>query len=412
MLGTGAFGTVYLTRHITLNVLRAVKCINIYQNNCDTAYREADILKNLRHPSIPIIYDIEQDSEHIYVIEEYIEGMSLTQLISQQKLCAGKAVEYAIQLCNIIAYMNDNHTYHLDIKPDNIIFFNNNIRLVDYGNAILDVEQPDIRMGTIGYASPEMYGKEKINSGSDVYSIGMVLLYMLTGMNDEGAIRRIGKGRLREIINGCICHSGRERISTARELARRLESIKHNNVENISLNIHVGTVLKHSGCTHCAISLGRIYEMRGQAAIVCEYNDSNDFFKIIKSEDFRFFNGIFRLKNVNLVPDYHGHADRDFLSDYHKIIVDFGVIDENNLESFLSGDINYIVTGKEPYEIDKLTEFCRNVLYPLNNNKQRIVINYADRKQYKQIVRKYDFPCPIRMPYEPDIFNSRKDWLI
>ena len=147
-------------------MLRAVKCINIYQNNCDTAYREADILKNLRHPSIP----------HIYVIEEYIEGMSLTQLISQQKLCAGKAVEYAIQLCNIIAYMNDNHTYHLDIKPDNIIFFNNNIRLVDYGNAILDVEQPDIRIGTIGYASPEMYGKEKINSGSDVYSIGMVLL--------------------------------------------------------------------------------------------------------------------------------------------------------------------------------------------------------------------------------------------
>ena len=72
----------------SLNVLRAVKCINIYQNNCDTAYREADILKNLRHPSIPIIYDIEQDSEHIYVIEEYIEGMSLTQLISQQKLCA------------------------------------------------------------------------------------------------------------------------------------------------------------------------------------------------------------------------------------------------------------------------------------------------------------------------------------
>lgn len=111
-------------------MLRAVKCINIYQNNCDTAYREADILKNLRHPSIPIIYDIEQDSEHIYVIEEYIEGMSLTQLISQQKLCAGKAVEYAIQLCNIIAYMNDNHTYHLDIKPDNIIFFNNNIRLL------------------------------------------------------------------------------------------------------------------------------------------------------------------------------------------------------------------------------------------------------------------------------------------
>lgn len=78
----------------------------------------------------------------------------------------------------------------------------------------------------------------------------------------------------------------------------------------------------------------------------------------------------------------------------------------------MSGDINYIVTGKEPYEIDKLTEFCRNVLYPLNNNKQRIVINYADRKQYKQIVRMYDFPCPIRMPYEPDIFNSGKDWLI
>ena len=78
LLGTGAFGKVYLARHINLNVFRAIKCISLCQDSYATAYREADILKNLRHPSIPIIYDIEQDDNYVYIIEPCFIGAQKT----------------------------------------------------------------------------------------------------------------------------------------------------------------------------------------------------------------------------------------------------------------------------------------------------------------------------------------------
>ena len=85
LLGRGAFGEVYLAEHINLKVYRAVKCISKCHDFYGIATREADILKNLRHPAIPIIYDIEENDDCVCIIEEFVKGMSLNSFITKHR---------------------------------------------------------------------------------------------------------------------------------------------------------------------------------------------------------------------------------------------------------------------------------------------------------------------------------------
>ena len=73
----------------------------------------------------------------------------------------------------------------------------------------------------------------------------------------------------------------------------------------------------------------------------------------------------------------------------------------------------YIVSGTRPYELVKMKSFCDKVLIPLNETLNfRVLLNYSDAGNYKSVIRRYDIPNPVRIPYEPDVFNSKKDWLI
>lgn len=413
LLGTGAFGRVYLARHINLNVLRAIKCINLCQDVYGTAYREADILKNLRHPSIPIIYDIEQDKDCVYIIEEYVEGQSLAEFISTRQIRlnrTGKAIELVQQLCGILSYLHERHILHLDLKPENIIISDGGIRLLDYGNALHEEEEPEVRMGTRGFASPEMYGREKIEAGSDVYSLGVILLYIITGKSSKEAVGQVSNKSVRKLIESCIYHSGRERIGTIKELSNKLTSLNKKFVEDVSISIHVGSIREHCGCTHSAILLNRIMLKRGYKSIICEKNNSEDFFYYIRENDFVFDKGIFKLGDNELLPEYHGYVKTDFLADYNRIIKDFGYISEDNLEEFISGDMICILTDASPGDICRLEAFLSEHR-EITNKKYRILINLSSQKEYRSIIRKHSMNNCVRVPFEPDAFYSKKDWL-
>lgn len=410
-IGNGAFGTVFLARHIILNVFRAIKCISLCQDTYDTAYREADILKNLRHPAVPIIYDILQDGGYIYIVEEYVDGMSLNELISIKKLHTQECFNIALQLCSVISYLHDNGVYHLDIKPENIIVNSDGIRVIDYGSAVHAGTDIDVRMGTRGYASPEMYGREAIGAGSDVYSVGIVILFMLTGSKEESAFISLRNTKEGMIIGQCIAHNSRERIGSVKELADLLNSnLAKGFADKVSVNIHIGGIGRHCGCTHCAISAGRIFTRRGFSTLVCENNDSGDVFELVRAYDFSFHKGIFTLRNLNIIPNYHEYLDMGFVSGFTRVIKDFGCITDDNLEEFLSGDAIWLVVGGQPYEISGVEK----VLFTIPNEqlkKCRTLVNYTSPSGFKSVCRRLRIPNPVRVPYEPDVFNSRKDWL-
>lgn len=414
VLSGGSFGTVYLAEHINLKVLRAIKCIRKCRELCDMAYREADILKNLRHPAIPIIYDIEEDEECVYIVEEYVQGQSLKELISEKgQFHTNEATEIILKLCDVLKYLHSAGICHLDIKPDNIMMQNGNLRLLDYGSSWMEGTILKVKTGTVGYASPEMYGKGKISSASDIYSIGVLMLEMLTGMKSAEAVKGVHPPELGELIRKCICHSHTERIVSLSYLEKKLLKIKkRKSGSDVSFNIHVGGVERHCGTTFCSFRIAEGMLRKKSGVIICECNDSGDFLEIAKDSDFEFNGGIFNCRGINMFPEYNGHVVPPDFSGYNAVIRDFGIISEKNLNYFLSGDAVCIVSGCESYEIKRLYDFLERYGIPLNDRsgKFHVMITHSDAGRYKTVVRRHGMPNPVRVPC---IIKSKseKDWL-
>ena len=101
--------------------------------------REALLLKELRHPGIPIVYDVEEDSDYSYLIEEFLEGNSVYDLVmSQGYLLQEAAIGYGIQICSLVNYLHlaeKTPILHLDLQPKNLLLCHGRIKLIDFGSA-------------------------------------------------------------------------------------------------------------------------------------------------------------------------------------------------------------------------------------------------------------------------------------
>lgn len=99
---------------------------------------EANILAKLRHPGIPIVYDIEEDEAFYYIIEEYVEGESLEKLLWNTSVSQEYMIQIGIQLCGIVSFLHSQKPFpvlHQDLKPSHIIVCGNQVKLIDFGIA-------------------------------------------------------------------------------------------------------------------------------------------------------------------------------------------------------------------------------------------------------------------------------------
>ena len=108
-LGEGGYSNVWLARHLKLDCLRAVKVISKREQIYERLLEEAYILKSLNHPGVPHIYDVEEDEDNAYIIEEYCRGDSLKSIVlNQNSLSEIQIVKFLLQICNLIRYLHEN----------------------------------------------------------------------------------------------------------------------------------------------------------------------------------------------------------------------------------------------------------------------------------------------------------------
>ena len=126
---------------------------------------EANFVKKLNHPAIPNIIDIIDTDEYLCVVEDYIEGATLENVLKEYGAQPQEnVIEWAKQLCDVLGYLHSQNPPHIyrDVKPANIILKpNGKIVLVDFG--IMRTYKPNnladtVALGTKGYAAPEQYG--------------------------------------------------------------------------------------------------------------------------------------------------------------------------------------------------------------------------------------------------------------
>jgi serine/threonine protein kinase len=216
----GGMGSVYLARDLENDHIVAIKEVCVDPKRCrefhaqirEKLVDEMRLLSGLDHPNIPRIYDQFTDRHYEYLVMEFIPGYTLMQT-QLQRLHEGKKLEesrvigWALQILDTLAYLHElpNPIVHRDLKPENMILSPEGlVMLVDFG-LVKHVErqmEPAIQYfqaaGTIEYAPPEQYADMDwgIDPRSDIYSLGAVLYYLLSGVLPPRANQRVIPGTL------------------------------------------------------------------------------------------------------------------------------------------------------------------------------------------------------------------------
>lgn len=190
VIGSGGMAIVYKAKCNLLGRYVAVKMLREeLQNDKDFVERfkaEARSAASLNHPNIVSVYDVGTDGDREYFVMEYIEGITLKELIDTKQLNWKTACSYGIQIAGAIDHAHKKSIVHRDIKPHNIMITKDNVvKVTDFGIARAVTSSTIVRagnvIGSVHYFSPEQACGGAVDFKSDIYSMGVVLYEMITG---------------------------------------------------------------------------------------------------------------------------------------------------------------------------------------------------------------------------------------
>ena len=197
LIGQGGMSKVYLAMDKRLNKQWAIKEIEKKakdKNNeivIQSAIAEANLIKQLDHLAIVRIVDIIDNGDVIYIIEDYIEGETLSTILENNGAQPQELViEWAMQICEALEYLHTRKPpiIYRDMNPATVMLKpDGNIKIIDFGIAREYKDQSladTVSLGTKGYAAPEQFGgRGQTDARTDVYCLGVTLYHLLTGQN-------------------------------------------------------------------------------------------------------------------------------------------------------------------------------------------------------------------------------------
>ncbi len=250
-IGEGGMGIVYLAFENLLGRHVAIKCLKRAMAHRPSLlkrfFREAKAIAALSHNHIVHVYAMGEDAETPYIVMEYVEGpgpgsgeklpappYTLTDRVADEgPFPVGEALGLVIKLCQAVGYAHNRGVIHRDLKPANILFDKSDEpKIVDFGLARrLDpgeeqLTRPGERMLSMGYGAPEQEAGAPIDHRADIYGLGAILFFCLTGENPRYFRPNSVPESLRDILVKALDTDREKRWASARDFEQRLALVQ------------------------------------------------------------------------------------------------------------------------------------------------------------------------------------------
>lgn len=204
-------GTVSVVRHKKSGTRYVFRC---YSGSGEVYRRLLPVLC----PHLPQIMEAAEQDGQTAVLEEYVQGDTLAELLMGARLTEREARQVTMQLCQALHVLHSMGAVHRDVKPENVILRGSDAVLIDFDAARIykDESESDTQvLGTTGFAAPEQYGIFQSDERADIFSLGVLLNIMLTGKHPS---REMAAGKMGRIVRKCTMTAPEQRYQSARAL--------------------------------------------------------------------------------------------------------------------------------------------------------------------------------------------------
>ena len=333
-----------------MNHERVIKRVSKQGTNSESdssSMKEAEILLNLRHPNIPILYDLEEDEEYFYIVEEYIVGESMADyLYLHQSISHKELTKIAIEIYDVLEFLHNlnNPICYQDMKLEHIYLSNGRIVLIDYGIASYLRDNEKSKYGTLSYVSSEqLEGKCKLSN--DIYNTKVALKRIYDSSKEKRNLAIERRLNLKD-------------FNSAQEEKRLWISIyeRKNNVKK-HLDVKIGVVGNDVGIgvSHIAIALCSYLNSKG---VVSYYIDCCEK-KVIENIIAR-YRGFFERDNIIYHDSFKGvkvsgEAVLEEIPPQGLYIMDFGT----DVQAARTCDVILYVVSSRPYKSNEIDDIAK-----------------------------------------------------
>ncbi len=258
-------GETLLVKNRLTGVYHVAKCY--LDASLLSSATENELLKRFSHPGLPALTGEYRSEQMLCVVREYAHGQPLDLYASETGFTVASAVSAAMQLCDILTYLHTQSppVIHRDIKPQNIIIDKQGrIKLIDFGISRLfngQATEDTVCFATKYFAAPEQYGFAQTDCKADIFSLGVLLAWMLTGrMDTKQALPLIGNQRLRKIVEHCVAFAPEKRAASAAKVKAALLNADGTRQKRLLAKVFVAVA-----CAICLVTgfvVGRFTDVR------------------------------------------------------------------------------------------------------------------------------------------------------